>query len=296
MPNFHWTFIEEKGKTHKVGLFHGKNTGHVLIHCNGQILKIDFNVYESKTYSFFINEELIELELDKKGDTFYYRFHINKEADTPRNKIRKERERHHFLQTLLFFGAFALFVTLGVWFFIRLDQSQQQAQLSVNLQGNGERTVGFVQLAIEPGDTILEYEYVAEGRLLRYELEPGQYPASLILKSGWPLQNQDEFTVVYKPDRPQIHQLLWGEPTEKQIQRYVEQAKAKHRAANPDKHPAMARCEVDVVFSRFGLEGLLHILYQEKPSSLSSIYNRMSYERLMRNPAIKQEVEKNCWD
>lgn len=295
MPNFHWTFIEGKGKTHRVGLFHGKNTGHVLIHCNGQILKIDFNVYESKTYSFFINEELIELELDKQGNTFYYRFHINKEADTPRNKVRKKQERQHFLQTVLFFGGFAVLVSLGVLFFSYLDRNQAKAMDYNLLEIEGARTVGFIDLNLESGDTILQYDYVAEGRLIRQELAKAEVPARLVLSTGWPLQDQDEFVVVYRADDPSVHKLLWKEPSEKQIQRYIQLVQAKHLALHPEKNPHLLRCEVEVAFAEFGLEGLLDLYYQDRVGATYP-HNNSRYQRLLRQPAFQQGVKKTCWD
>ena len=112
MPNFHWTYVEGEGRTTKVGLFHGKKNGHVMIHCNAKVIIIDFNVRESKTYSFFINQELCEIELERKGDKFYYHFHINEEADTPLNRERKARERKFWRQALIFMGALALFIVL----------------------------------------------------------------------------------------------------------------------------------------------------------------------------------------
>ena len=296
MPNFHWTFIEEKGKTHRVGLFHGKNTGHVLIHCNGQILKIDFNVFESKTYSFFINEELIELELDKKGDTFYYRFHINKEADTPRNQFRKKKERQHFYQTILFFGGFALLVSLGVLFFTYLDNKQEDALSMELLDIEGDRTLGFIDLTLSPSDTILEYQYIAEGRLIREKLNKVDLPPNLILANGFPLQNQDEFVVVYKKGQPRFHKILWDEPSEKQMERYVLLTKEKHRSLNPEKHPGMASCEVEVAVSLFGMDGLLDLFNQDRSEAGSFTHNKRTFERLFKQPAFQQGVEKTCWE
>jgi hypothetical protein len=97
-----------------VGLYHGTQSGHLLVYCNSKIVLIDFKVRESKTYSMFLDEELLELKLDRKENTFFYSFQINKEADTPRNRQRIEDERRDLRQAVIVLAGFLLLVALSV--------------------------------------------------------------------------------------------------------------------------------------------------------------------------------------
>ncbi len=75
-----WIFVDDHGKKNHVGLYHGTKTGHVLIYCNARVMIIDFNIRQSKTYSFFIEDELCEIKMRRDKDAFEYFFEINKTA------------------------------------------------------------------------------------------------------------------------------------------------------------------------------------------------------------------------
>ncbi len=118
MNHFTWTYLADNGKRHQVGLFHGHKTGHLFISINSNIMTIDFEVLKSKTYSFFIDEEVCEIKLKRKGDTFYYDFKINNKIDTPLNRVKKKMEKQNLMFSLLFFGVLVGLSMLAT-FFIR---------------------------------------------------------------------------------------------------------------------------------------------------------------------------------
>lgn len=90
MNQYQWTFLDNARRRHTLGIAHGARSGNLVVHCNAQIVKIDFSVLEPRTYSFFVEEELCHLAIEgTKEDGFKYNFHIDTEADTPVN-----RERH----------------------------------------------------------------------------------------------------------------------------------------------------------------------------------------------------------
>jgi hypothetical protein len=88
-----WRFTNELGQPYLIGLFHGDKDGHLVVHCNSRVVLIDFNVQQSKAYSFFIEEELCELKLDRQDAGFTYSCRINVDADTPKNRWRKSAEQ-----------------------------------------------------------------------------------------------------------------------------------------------------------------------------------------------------------
>ena len=115
MSQMTWTYVDDDGYPHKVGLFHGNNSGHLMVYCNTRIVVIDFNVLKSKNYSFFINEELCDISIEEKDGKFAYGFDIDKVTDTPRNRGRRKMIRSENKYSLLFAACFVLVIAALVW-------------------------------------------------------------------------------------------------------------------------------------------------------------------------------------
>lgn len=117
MNCFYWTYIGDRNEKTKVGLYHSAKSGNVMLFCGQKILVIDFYVFETKKYTFFIGDELCEVNIEKKDNCFYYGMEINTEVDTPRNRARKVINRKDFVESVvtmsLFVGTIAL-VYLGL--------------------------------------------------------------------------------------------------------------------------------------------------------------------------------------
>jgi hypothetical protein len=121
MSQITWTYVDDDGYRHKVGLFHGDNSGHLLVYCNTRIVVIDFNVQESKNYSFFINEELCDISIEEKEGRFSYGFTIDQVTDTPRNRGRRQMIRSQMKQSLMLGAAFFLLIAVVVFFLLRFN-------------------------------------------------------------------------------------------------------------------------------------------------------------------------------
>jgi hypothetical protein len=90
MPQQAWSITGHYGNTYKLGIFHGEDTHHVVVHCNNSVVAIDFSVKESKTYSLFLDQQLCEVSIDHTGgNNFTYDCRINHEVETPLNLQRK---------------------------------------------------------------------------------------------------------------------------------------------------------------------------------------------------------------
>lgn len=109
-----WVFCTDGGNRHRIGVYHGDNSGHVLVYCNTRIVAIDFCVWTDKTYSFFIDDELCNVILEKKPDGYAYGFKIDKKAETPKNLARKKRDAQDATKLILSLGGFVVVVTLIV--------------------------------------------------------------------------------------------------------------------------------------------------------------------------------------
>ena len=120
MPQLSWSVTGHTGHIYRLGLFHGDDTRHVVVHCNDKVVAIDFDVKESKTYSVFLDQELCEVSIDHTGGTnFDYDCRINHEVATPlnqqRNKIREAEERADRLRVYAL--AAVLIVAVLIWLF-----------------------------------------------------------------------------------------------------------------------------------------------------------------------------------
>src|SRR6187399_3245828 len=122
MSQFTWTYIGDNGALHRVGLFHGDHTGHLMIYCNTRIVVIDFGVTTSKNYSFFINDELCDIAIEEKEGKFSYGFKVDEITDTPLNRQRRKLIRSQVKQTLLLGLIFILFIVLVVFLLLRFNK------------------------------------------------------------------------------------------------------------------------------------------------------------------------------
>ena len=53
-------------------MYHGEKSGHLIVFVNSQIINIDFNQESGDTYAFYIENQLLELEIKgPKGDHNY---------------------------------------------------------------------------------------------------------------------------------------------------------------------------------------------------------------------------------
>lgn len=121
MSQMTWTYIADDGVRYNVGLFHGDNTGHLLVYCNARIVVIDFSVLSSKNYSFFINDELCDLVIEEKDGKFLYGFKVDEVTDTARNRGRRKMIRTEVRQSLLIGFLFILIILLIGWLVFRFN-------------------------------------------------------------------------------------------------------------------------------------------------------------------------------
>ncbi len=74
MSQWRWTFYDPHEGTQTLGLYHGEESGHVMIYLNQQVVIIDFMVHQSKSYSIVVNDLLVKLNLKESNGLFSYDF------------------------------------------------------------------------------------------------------------------------------------------------------------------------------------------------------------------------------
>ncbi len=101
MGQLRWTYLDDFGHKYNVGIYHGENTGHVMLYVNSNIVLIDFSVRESKNYSLYLGEELCDVVLEKtdKEGHFAYGLIPNTDADTRLNRLRRKDNLQNNIKT-----------------------------------------------------------------------------------------------------------------------------------------------------------------------------------------------------
>ena len=115
MSQLNWIFLDDFGRKFKVGLYHGDQSGHLMVFCNSRVLLIDFHVLQSKKYSFYLGDELCDLILERKDGKFQYGLKPDKNADTPLNRLRKHQTRKHWIQSAVLGGLVLFSIAILSW-------------------------------------------------------------------------------------------------------------------------------------------------------------------------------------
>ena len=204
MAQRNWIYVGDDGKKYNVGIFHGQKTGHVLIHCNLKVLMIDFSVLDSKSYSFFLGEELCGIKLNRTGDRFSYDFDIDEEVDTPINRRRKATARKHWYQSIAFFGAMGICATFFSVLFLNMKPAEPSYFYAAGLPKqefvDGIATVSEVSTS---KSIFINYEFKANANLYRSRLKLDEEK----LKNWLPLNPGDQFLVRYNKYDPSNNEI-----------------------------------------------------------------------------------------
>ena len=280
MKQFHWNHLDQRGKIHKVGLLHGARTGHVLIHVNGKITSIDFKVLESKQYSLFIDEELIELNIIRHDDHFEYTMEINEEVKTPLNAARKKERKKMGMQTLVFLAALVLAIIIATVFLFRSDWYNAKDNVAMaELEKRGLFTKAKI---FTFGNNKFTYNYVVNQQVFRIHSGNKQYP----------VQDGDEYMVKYLPNNPQISELHFVKPTKNQIVKV--QKRSTNACLKDPKNAFDCDCLVEVVYETGGYMGMIQYLHRETPQSKNLQFNTKAYEKLVNSDSYVSTLSAKC--
>jgi hypothetical protein len=293
LNHYTWTYIGGAGRNYRVGLFHGSKTGHVLIYVGAKIVTLDFKVFDSKVYTFFIDDELCNIRLERRGDKMFYFFEIDQKTDTPRNRARKIMEHRYLWQALTAFGIFTLVVAGFAWWMSHSSEAGLRSKTEELLARQGRETVGMVAITSYPTRAEVTYHFVAGNEGFTSSSTPASRPI-VLLESGMPLESGDEFVVIYAQEHPEINRIYFNRPTEKQLARYQRRAAGKYAQLHPDEAPSIIACMVNAAFQLNGVGGLADFYFQDVPAGENPGHNEITYLRLTRDLPFQKMVEKEC--
>lgn len=309
MAQMDWVLLDGYGGRHRVGLYHGDRSGHVVIHCNMRVIQIDFSVKESKMYSFFIEDELCELVLEKKDGRFSYEFRVNKKVDTPRNRIRRAQEGKVRRQMAVLTTGLVLVLAIafmGLRWYGRAQEAKRIAKTSVfsqysrenakKLALDGKQTMARLHLMLNTEGSERRISYALLG--LDSLMEQGSFKVAqtgpIILPNGFPFAEGDAFEAIYLPYQPNVHRVEFFLPSAQTIARYLDLAIEAEKHAHPEQLPEWSACRVKMAAERIGWASLAHFVFQEKTRQESARFNQESYQRLVSDPQFRETVRNCC--
>ncbi len=267
--------------------------GHLLIYIGSKIVQVDFKVFESKEYTFFIEEELVHIKLERRGDEMFFFFNIDKEADTPRNRVRHAIEHKHFIHLLIFLGVMGI-VVAGVVFWGRNAKKSETQRIEETLAKGSQEAIGRVLIKkIDANRSEISYQFVAGTQAITSQSLLQSEPL-ILLVNPMPLELGDEFRVKYSPRKPHINQMLFSEPTPQQIEAYKQRVIAKHEKLNPNAPLGMTECFVQAALEHDSLRALADIYFQDTKPAYNLEHNIETYNKLTTNRAFLSKMEEKC--
>lgn len=261
-----------------------------MIYANKRVVTIDFKVLDSKEYTFFIDEELCKIKLERRGDEMYYFFEIDKETDTPLNRARWAREKKHLRQMLLTFGGMAVAVALVLIWSNWTSESDEARQM---LTREGIETYGRITSLLEIDKGLISFQFIAQGSPQNGELnlKDNVRPVSDII---FPLEVGDEFVVRYVPQRPSINQMIVFRPTEKQIEKYQSKSLDTFLKENPDMTSEKAQCLLNLAYESEGLVGYALFYFHDILPSENANYNSKSFQEFFNSYHFQSSIKSRC--
>jgi Fas apoptotic inhibitory molecule (FAIM1) len=301
-----WQFVSNTGGRHKIGLYHGDDTGHVLLYCNSKVIKIDFAVRESESYSFFVDDDFCNIHLTKEpGGGFTYAFEVDKETNTPLNQERKKEKKKYQKYTFAFvIGLIA--VLFGFYFGMSSYQKTlasrnsgwagaiyfPDSDVSKALHEQGIKTYATLTQTTDRG--VLKFSFFAENGteiINQISIQTDQLP---ILPNGFAPEQGDQYQIRYNKDRPEEHCIDFMAPSEQQVGRFFGRALAVEGRNGLGESRNI--CVLRTILEESGWEQLQHVINQYVPEIMNKTHNTNSYARLMRTPALEKAIKASCWD
>lgn len=307
MAQVGWVFLSDQGGRHRIGLYHGDRTGHLAIHCNLKVLQVDFNVKESRTYSFFVEDDLCEVRLIKEKTGFSYEFAVNKTVDTPLNQARRASERKNRKYMAITIGGLVLMLTgifVAVKFFGHTATADRLSESSIFSEPT-EATERLLRTEGKTTQTKLLIVRDAQHRKVFYGFQTpegvqvsGKFSVTdtgpIYLPNGFPLSDRDAFELRYLPTNPQVHRINFAQPDPETIASYFKLAVEADHRAHPDQTVNASTCWAQLTVQAKGWQSLGELISQSLSPEQNQKFNRDSYGRLVRDDAFATLIRNNC--
>ena len=299
MAQFKWSYTSQSSKRYVVGLYHGVRTGHLMIYCDRKIVQVDYNVRQSDTYSFFIEEELCEVSIEKRDDRFFYDFKINKDVNTPINQKRKKEKKDGKKLLITFIIGLTLFLSIGITYGYQQEKKrelEEKGAFAVMMEKLERTTFGIIENVYTSADFAeisFHYEDEKEGQK-NVKINYDKDSFNKINKRHFPLQKGDHFLVKYHLDRNDA-ELMFNQTTEIQFQKYLQLAIQQEKKYHPNFPLQRVKCRVQCAFTLKKIAGLADFYFQNAATTANEEHNELSYKRLVRDIPFQKKEKRDCF-
>jgi len=83
-----------------IEMYHGEESGHLIIFVNGDIIQIEFNQKEAKSYNFLIENQLIELAIQSENGSYSYE--VTPQRPPAVEDVEKTFDKHFWIPLIFF--------------------------------------------------------------------------------------------------------------------------------------------------------------------------------------------------
>ena len=288
MNQFNWIFIDGNGKRQSIGLLHGAKSGHLVIHCNSKVILVDFKVLQTKSYNLFINEEFCIITIERKNGNFLYSLDIDKEVDTPLNRVRKKIDKKHLYQTMMFAAALIILI-LGFSFGISIHNYQKKMSPLYSMDKEGQETYGKIFQIPKGSSKLVSYFFVVDGETIS-----SKKSQPYAVKNNMPLKKGDEFMVKYNPTAPNYNRIDYLRPTLQQVQVYKKRVAERYLNLFPQTTVDYCNCLIESVYEYKAYAGLCDFYFLDIDPLDNKDHNKLSYNSLIDDLGFQELLKKRC--
>lgn len=108
-----WLYKNAIGIFTEIGLYHGEESGHLLIFVGAEILKIEFTVKDENDYHFMLDEEEFRLSFKPETDKKYELYNESRQKLIPLRGEMDKNPKQKWLMTLFIVFLFLIFTLIA---------------------------------------------------------------------------------------------------------------------------------------------------------------------------------------
>lgn len=262
---------------------HGARSGNVMVYYNAKVLMVDFLVFGSRTFSFFLDEELYEIKIEQAGRGYHYSVQQNLEANTPSNQaIKKEDSKNKRIAWIFALGLVLAFAAILIW------TKNYREKLLVQ---KGKESYALFRV-VEADDTLVVH-YGFDVGYEKYISPAKEYQKYALLPNGLPLQDGDRIRVRFYPENPDLHRLDYFTIPDTQIDRYINTVLKVHAGLNAEDSEEKLRCQLQLAYQLKGVEGLALFYHQQTAEEENKRFNNNAFHRFTRELPYQKGLP-NC--
>ena len=284
-----WTYISETGSRSNIGIIHNASKGQFMIYCNKKVVLVEFKLYESKQFSFFLDDELFKIDVIKTANnTYEYANKVDLEAKTPLNAERTQLKKTTLKKSILAIvgslAIVAIIISSVLWLHTQRYRKARQA--------NGVFAAAQVYIAPQQsGSYSLGYSFPTKYSNHTHQVEYYRTPHPMS-PTGFPFYDGDEFYVQYALNDASNHEIFFDKPTEQQIETYKKRTLQQHLTINANSDTAYCQCLIEKAYTIQKVDGLARFYHQETPPSQHRKFNIKTYKELIYSDDFKKEADK----